>query len=371
MATDLDPVSRSIDDAEQRLRHLFVRSGFADTRVRVVSSPRAFHVAAGDLIREAVDNPIDTSAWLPLPLLLAFEGGFALPELDPDPMPGTVLGDLLFPAQIATPTRMESVRPVPPRARTRKGGPSRRRPGKRVRRRASVLHRGPWWRLSMVSGYHNLLVNPAARVACRLRFLGESTYDRVLRIVLEDIHARFEGLFCLLLSRDRKEAIGVLAPVEVCTEEGRLSCTEGPALRFPDGDAYWFLRGGPLDPVIGARLAARSLSAADILATPNAEVRTALIRALGRDRALENARLIDTWINPTTSDPVRLWRLDPVRSKDPPVAVLELINSTPEPDGTRKVYLSAVPPHFRKALRAYAWMWDVSPTVASRTAVET
>jgi hypothetical protein len=48
-----------------------------------------------------------------------------------------------------------------------------------------------------------------------------------------------------------------------------------------------------------------------------------------------------------------------------------LINSTPEPDGTRKLYLQRVPPNFRTAKRAYAWTWDLPVSVVSNTAQET
>ena len=54
-----------------------------------------------------------------------------------------------------------------------------------------------------------------------------------------------------------------------------------------------------------------------------------------------------------------LWRV-PVRG-DEPLVTVEVVNSTPEPDGHRRRYELRVPPRMRTALEAVAWTFGMSP----------
>ena len=62
----------------------------------------------------------------------------------------------------------------------------------------------------------------------------------------------------------------------------------------------------------------------------------------------------------------RLWRreIDPPRRwigrREEPVVMVEVQNSTPEPDGTRKTYYLRVPPNLRTAREAVAWTFGLS-----------
>ncbi len=45
--------------------------------------------------------------------------------------------------------------------------------------------------------------------------------------------------------------------------------------------------------------------------------------------------------------------------RDEPIVMVEVLNSTPEPDGTRKTYFLRVPPTMRTAREAVAWTFDM------------
>jgi len=97
-------------------------------------------------------------------------------------------------------------------------------------------------------------------------------------------------------------------------------------------------------------------------ATSNVEVRRVLVERFGEERLVREggAELLD-------SDVVgRLWRreIDPPRRwigrREEPVVMVEVQNSTPEPDGTRKTYYLRVPPNLRTAREAVAWTFGLS-----------
>ena len=63
----------------------------------------------------------------------------------------------------------------------------------------------------------------------------------------------------------------------------------------------------------------------------------------------------------------RLWRrridAEPTRwgpRREEPVVMVEVLNSTPEPDGTQKTYFLRVPPKLRTAREAVAWTFGLS-----------
>jgi hypothetical protein len=52
-------------------------------------------------------------------------------------------------------------------------------------------------------------------------------------------------------------------------------------------------------------------------------------------------------------------------------AVVEVVNATPEPDGTRKHFFLQVPAHMRTAREAVAWTYGMSEHAYSRLIVRT
>jgi hypothetical protein len=53
-----------------------------------------------------------------------------------------------------------------------------------------------------------------------------------------------------------------------------------------------------------------------------------------------------------------LWRID--MPGDEPVVIVEVVNSTPEPDGTSRTYWLRVPPRTRTAREGVAWTFGLT-----------
>lgn len=134
--------------------------------------------------------------------------------------------------------------------------------------------------------------------------------------------------------------------------ERRLHAEDGPALRYPDGWGIYAWH--------GVRVPAQVIMAPDTLTTEiiraqtNDEVRRVMIERFGTDRFLKesNATIIDS------SDFGVLWKCD-IPGAAEPIVMVQLTNSTAEPDGSFKVYWRAVPPTTTRALEAVAWTFDV------------
>jgi hypothetical protein len=115
-----------------------------------------------------------------------------------------------------------------------------------------------------------------------------------------------------------------------------------------------------------------SITIADIDGEANIERRRVLVERFGEDRLIRegNAELVHE------DETGRLWRR-PLRGSgwmgrgsDEPVVMVEVRNSTPEPDGSRRTYLLRVPPGTQTAREAVAWTFGLSFD-AYRPAVET
>ncbi|MER6630266.1 DUF6745 domain-containing protein [Streptomyces sp. NPDC000987] len=134
-------------------------------------------------------------------------------------------------------------------------------------------------------------------------------------------------------------------------EAGRLDCGSGPALAYPDGFALHAWRGMPVPPAFVAELP--SLTPERIRSEENAELRRVMLEYYGYDRYLA-----DSGARPVHQDPTgTLWRID--LPDDEPVVMVEVLNSTPEPDGTRRTYWLRVPPSTRTAKAGVAWTFGV------------
>ncbi|KAB2346472.1 DUF6745 domain-containing protein [Actinomadura rudentiformis] len=141
-------------------------------------------------------------------------------------------------------------------------------------------------------------------------------------------------------------------PVELHRDEpGRLHRGDGPALAYADGFALHAWRGMPVPAGFIASL--DGLSPARIDAEENAELRRVMLEIFGYDRYLA-----ETGARPVHKDETGvLWRID--LPGDEPVAMVEVVNSTPEPDGTYRTYYLRVPPATRTAREGVAWTFGV------------
>ncbi|MEU7387046.1 DUF6745 domain-containing protein [Streptomyces tanashiensis] len=145
-------------------------------------------------------------------------------------------------------------------------------------------------------------------------------------------------------------------PVELHRDEaGRLDRGDGPALAFPDGFALHAWRGMAVPAEFLAGLA--DLTPERIRTEENAELRRVMLEYYGYDRylAASGAR------HEHSDETGVLWRIELADDED--VVMVEVVNSTPEPDGTHRTYWLRVPPTTRTAREGVAWTFGLRPEV--------
>ncbi|QQZ57587.1 hypothetical protein IFE09_31470 [Streptomyces microflavus] len=134
-------------------------------------------------------------------------------------------------------------------------------------------------------------------------------------------------------------------------EAGRLDHGEGPALAYGDGFALHAWRGMPVPAAFLAELA--TLTPQRIREEENAELRRVMLEYYGYDRYLT-----ESGAEPVHGDETGiLWRI--ALEGDEDVVMVEVVNSTPEPDGTHRTYWLRVPPATRTAKDGVAWTFGL------------
>jgi hypothetical protein len=181
-----------------------------------------------------------------------------------------------------------------------------------------------------------------------------------LRRVLPHVHGpeRLTGLL---------EAVGVagwwwpFARAVIMTErplglhldgQGRLHRPDGPALTYPDGFALHAWHGLRVPAWLIAQLP--RLRMQDIQAQANAELRRVMLESYGFDRYLRDAGATRVHQDGTGI----LWRAE--FDDDQPLVMVEVLNATPEPDGTHRTYWLRVPPTVGSAREAVAWTFGLN-----------
>lgn len=141
-------------------------------------------------------------------------------------------------------------------------------------------------------------------------------------------------------------------PVELHRDEaGRLDRADGPALAFPDGFALHAWRGMPVPADFLAGLG--ELTPEGIRGEENAELRRVMLEHYGYERYLDASGA-----EPMHRDEAGvLWRIPLPDDED--VVMVEVVNSTPEPDGTHRTYWLRVPPDILTARQGVAWTFGV------------
>ncbi|BBC38992.1 uncharacterized protein SGFS_102860 [Streptomyces graminofaciens] len=154
------------------------------------------------------------------------------------------------------------------------------------------------------------------------------------------------------------ENVAVLTerPTELHRDEaGRLDRGDGPALAYADGFALHAWRGLPVPAEFLDRLGA--LTPEQIRQEENAELRRVMLEFYGYERYLE-----ESGAKPVDRDETGvLWRIE--LSGDEDVVMVEVVNSTPEPDGTSRTYWLRVPPTTRTAREGVAWTFGLDAEV--------
>lgn len=141
-------------------------------------------------------------------------------------------------------------------------------------------------------------------------------------------------------------------PVGVHRDEaGRLHRSDGPALAWPDGFALHAWHGMPVPADLIARLADVRID--DLHAEPNLELRRVLLEGYGFERYLREAGATRLQQDAAGT----LWHARV--PGDEPLVMVEVVNATPEPDGTRRVYWLRVPPGTRTAREGVAWTFGL------------
>ncbi|MEV7353836.1 DUF6745 domain-containing protein [Kitasatospora sp. NPDC091276] len=134
-------------------------------------------------------------------------------------------------------------------------------------------------------------------------------------------------------------------------EAGRLDRADGPALEYADGFALHAWRGMPVPAEFLAGLA--DVTVERIRTEENAELRRVLLEHYGYERYLA-----DSGAEPIHRDETGvLWRI--TLPDDEPVVMIEVVNSTAEPDGTFRTYWLRVPPSTRTARAGVAWTFGI------------
>ncbi|MFI8082231.1 DUF6745 domain-containing protein [Kitasatospora sp. NPDC086009] len=134
-------------------------------------------------------------------------------------------------------------------------------------------------------------------------------------------------------------------------EAGRLDRADGPALGFADGFALHAWRGMPVPADFLSGLG--GVTVERIRTEENAELRRVLLEHYGYERYLA-----DSGAEPLHRDETGvLWRIQ--LPDDEAVVMVEVVNSTAEPDGTFRTYWLRVPPSTRTARAGVAWTFGI------------
>ena len=134
---------------------------------------------------------------------------------------------------------------------------------------------------------------------------------------------------------------------------GRLHCENGQSIGYPSGWGLWHWHGVgvPRDVIEQAEI----LTKDRILKEANAEVRRVMIERLGNEKFLKLAGAKSIHQDRCGN----LYRIE--LPGDEPLVAVEVVNSTPEPDGHFKRYFLRVPPNITRAKDAVAWTFAMKP----------
>jgi hypothetical protein len=133
--------------------------------------------------------------------------------------------------------------------------------------------------------------------------------------------------------------------------QGQLHHAGGPAIVYPDGFAVWAWHGVSVSPQVIER--PERLTVQQICNQPSVAVREVMLERYGCERYLRNAGA--EWVS--HDDVGTLWS---ATLGDERLVVVEVRNSTPEPDGRYTTYWLRVPPEVRTAREAVAWTFGLT-----------
>jgi hypothetical protein len=143
----------------------------------------------------------------------------------------------------------------------------------------------------------------------------------------------------------------------------RVHCATGPAVRYPDGSAFYFWKDVEIEKWLIEEPEKITLRAID--EEPDSRIRRCMIDIMTPARFIATGRPIRASWDETGI----LWRKSWTWGDT--WAAVEVINGSPEPDGSRKHYFLQVPPNLRTAREAVAWTYGMSPAEYTSLSVRT
>lgn len=141
-------------------------------------------------------------------------------------------------------------------------------------------------------------------------------------------------------------------------EEGRLHSEDSMAISYTDDWGLYVWHGVNVTEKIIMR--PETITSEDIMTEDNAEIRRIMIERMGEDRFLEsaNAKLVHE-DKDDLDFPRKLWRVDFEGRREDPWVAVQVVNSTPEPDGSRRKFVIPVPPDIETCQQALAWTFGM------------
>ena len=136
-------------------------------------------------------------------------------------------------------------------------------------------------------------------------------------------------------------------------DQHRPHCDTGPSHRWRDGWSIYHVHGVGVPAYVVEH--PESITAQHVAAEQNAEVRRVMLERMGAERFTAEAGAVEVH----RDDWGRLLRCALRDTNGQPYTYIEVVNSTPEPDGSFQNYLLAVPPTMRTAKQAWFWGFDL------------
>jgi len=145
-------------------------------------------------------------------------------------------------------------------------------------------------------------------------------------------------------------------------DQGRLHSLTAPACAYPDGWAIYAVHGVRVPEYVITHPGEISVERIDD--EEHAEVRRVMIERYRHGEEIDGAA---AYMRDAGGERVdhderwgTLWRRNFSDEDDEPIVVVEVVNSTPEPDASRKRYWLRVPPNMTTAREAVAWTFCLS-----------
>lgn len=139
-------------------------------------------------------------------------------------------------------------------------------------------------------------------------------------------------------------------------DQGRLHSPDAKSISYSDDWGLYVFHGVNVSEQI--IMDPESITVDQIMGEANAEIRRIMIERMGED-----AWLLQSGAKLLNEDPRygKLYRVDFKNGREDPWVAVQVVNSTPEPDGSRRNFVIPVPPTIETAEAAVAWTFQMEP----------